>query len=223
MNIDEMIAEALEEEFEERVEQCLADKKKHRFSLSYKLWERKTLHNFFRAHANTPRRPKIVLAAAAFTIVAALALTGGSLFMKVDMGRYSFNTYPTYSDLYVENLPSDKERIEEYYGLDEDSGRILDSYDAHWVVTMTDYKRDGKKLSFDQYIIVGYMGHYNTENTIVEPMSIFEVNDGFFIAFKTGGSGLFWIYDGYFFSMMGKITKEEAVDLARSIKKIELE
>ena len=84
-------------------------------------------------------------------------------------------------------------------------------------MTMTDYKRDGKKLSFDQYIIVGYMGHYNTENTIVEPMSIFEVNDGFFIAFKTGGSGLFWIYDGYLFVINGNITKNEAVKLVYSL------
>ena len=66
------------------------------------------------------------------------------------------------------------------------------------------------------------MGNINTEDAVVESMSLYEENDGFFIAFKGGDCGLYWIYDGYFLRLHGDFTKNEAVNLAYSIKIINL-
>lgn len=62
------------------------------------------------------------------------------------------------------------------------------------------------------------MGNVNTEKAVVEPMSLYEENDGFFVDFGGGECALYWIYDGYLFDLGGNITKNEAINLAYSIK-----
>lgn len=222
MNIDDMIAKALKEEFEERVEQCSADTKKHRFSLSYRLWERKMLRDLNRDRVNTHWTLKKARTVVASCITAAFVLVGGTVFAAVNIGRYSFDTKPEYSKLFIDNLSSDKTSIEEYYGLPEEDGwEIIDWY-ADEIGTSIIYESGDERVIFHQDIIDGNMGHINTEDTVVEPMSLYEENDGFFIAFKGGGCGLYWIYDGYFLRLLGNFTKNEAVDLAYSTKIINL-
>ncbi len=58
----------------------------------------------------------------------------------------------------------------------------------------------------------------NTENAVVEPMSIYEENDGFFIEFQNGDCGLWWIYDGYLLSLTGNLDKSGLLNLAYSTK-----
>ena len=222
MNIDDMIAKALKEEFEERVEQCSADTKKHHFSLSYRLWERKMLRDLSRNRINTRWTLKKMRTAVASCIAAVFVLIGVTVYAAVSMGRYVFDTKPDYSKLFIENLSSDKTSIEEYYGLPKEDGWKIVYWYADEIGTSIIYESEDKRVTFCQEIIDGNMGHINTEDTVVEPISLFEENDGFFIAFKGGGCGLYWIYDGYFFRMLGDITKNDAVNLAYSTKIINL-
>ena len=219
MNIDDMIAKALKEEFEERVEQCSADTKKHRFSLSYRLWERKMLRDLSRDRVNTRWTVKKARTIVASCIAAAFVLIGGTVFATVNMGRYSFDTKPEYSKLFIENLSSDKTSIEEYYGLPEESGwQIVDFYYDDMGI-LINYIRGEEMVTFDQRIIVkGSIGNINTENAVVEPISLYEENDGFFIKHQSGSCSLYWIYDGYLFSVGGNITKKIAINLALSTK-----
>ena len=222
MNIDKIISKALEEEFEERVEQCFSDTKRHRFSLSYRLWERKMLRDLRRDKVNAHWTLRRIRTAVVSCIVAAFMLVGGTVFAVVSMGRYIFDTKPDHSKLFIENLSSDKTTIEEHYGLPEESGwRIVDFYFEEFRFLIK-YLHGEETITFDQRIIhEGSMGNINTENAYVEPISLHEENDGFFIKFQDGGCGLYWIYDGYLFSVIGDIAKNELVDLAYSIKIID--
>ncbi len=66
------------------------------------------------------------------------------------------------------------------------------------------------------------MGTVNTENAVIEPMSLYEEEDGFFIAFQHGDCGLYWIYNGYLLSAEGNLNKEELLNLAYSTKIVDL-
>lgn len=218
MNIDEIIAAALEEEFEERVEQYRADTKKHRFSLAYRLWEYKTLRALRKDRHNnlwTLRKARHVVAAA---VIATSLLIGTTVYAAVAMGRYYFDTKPDHSRLFIENLSSDKISFEEYYGLPEEDGwEIIDRYIDDTEI-LVNYKNGEKKVTFGQRIITeGTIGNINTENTVVESMSLYEENDGFFIRHQSGSCSLYWLYDGYLFDLGGNITKTEAINLAFSI------
>lgn len=224
MNIDDMIAKALKEEFEERVEQCSADAKKHRFSLSYRLWEHKALRDLSRDRVNTHWSLKKAHTAVASCIAAFFILAGLTVYAAVNMGRYSLDTKPDYSKLFIESISSDKTSIEEYYGLPEEDGWEIIEYSEMNDLTMIKYKCGNKIVIFSQNVIDENLGNINTENAVIEPMSIFEENDGFFITFqKEGGCGLYWIYDGYFFKLIGNINQNEAVNLAQSIKTVEFQ
>ncbi|MBD5384008.1 MAG: DUF4367 domain-containing protein [Ruminococcaceae bacterium] len=223
MNIDEIIAEALEEEFEERVEQCCADTKKHRFSLAYRLWEYKTLKNFRNDRYDKRRTLSRARYVVAMTIIAASLLVGVTAYAAVAaIGRYSFDTKPDYSKMFIENHPSDKTTFEEYYGLPEEDGWELVNYDIGSYSTIQNYECGEKMVCFSQAIIdEGNMGNINTENAEFEAMSIYEENDGFLIDYGKDGCLLYWIYDGYIFSMSSNFDKYESIKLAYCIKNID--
>ncbi len=222
MNIDEIIAKALEEEFEERVEQCFTEQKKHRFSFAYRLWEYKTLRDLRNNRHNsrwTLRKARRIVTA---IIIAASLLIGTTVYAAVVIGRYSFDTKPEYSKLFIDNLSSDKTSFEEYYGLTEENGWKLVNYDIMVNSTMLNYECGEKKVSFCQNIIhEGNMGYINTEKANPEPVSLFEKNDGFILVFREDWCDLYWIYDGYLLDLGGNITKTEAVNLAYSTKNID--
>ena len=219
MNIDEIIAKALEEEFEERVEQCCADTKKHRFSLAYRLWEYKTIRDLRKNQHNnlwTLRKARHVVTA---IIIVTSMLIGTTVYAAAVIGRYYFNTNPDHSRLFIENLSSDKTSFEEYYGLPEEDGwEIIDRYidDTELLVN---YRNGEKKVTFGQRIITeGTIGNIKTEKTSPESVSLYEENDGFILVFHEDWCALYWIYGGYLFDLNGNITKTKAINLAFSTK-----
>lgn len=219
MKIDEMIAKALEEEFEERVEQCSADTKKHRFSLSYKLWERKTLRDFRRGKTNkrwTLKRARCFVTAG---LAAAFAAVGITAFAAFRLGRYGFEDNIDYSKILIEKYPSDKTTFEEYYGLPEEDGWELIDYNIMQCSTLLTYKRGDIKISFTQTIIqTGTMGNISTDRAEIEPLSLYEENDGFVLDYGNNETLIYWIYDGYLFDAFGNMNKNEAIKLAYSTK-----
>ena len=223
MNIDEIIAAPLEEEFEERVEQYCADTKKHHFSFAYRLWEYKTLRDLRKNQHNnrrwTLRKARHVVATA---IVVAALMIGTTVYAAFVIGRYYFDTKPDHSKLFIENLSSDKTSFEEYYGLPEENGWKLVNYDILSDSTMLNYECGEIKVTFCQNIIhEGNMGNINTEKADPEPVSLYEENDGFILAFREDWCGIFWIYDGYLLSLDGNIAKDEAINLALFTKTID--
>lgn len=224
MKFDEMLAQALKESFEERVEQSLSSEDEHKFSLSYRIWERKTLRDLSKGRfdsrwtlSKVRRSVKMVIVAAALvltlTACAAVGLT---------IGRFSFNDKREYSELFLKNLSSDKTRFEEYYGLPEEDGWIITSIDKLSTEIAICYNRqDNKVVMFSQNIIDSNMWVVNTENAVTEPMTLYKENDGFLIAFQNGDCGLYWIYDGYMFNLSGNLDKNELLNLAYSTKIIE--
>ena len=221
MNIDEMIAKALDEEFEERVEQCSADTKKHRFSPAYRLWERKMLRDLRRGSIDkrwTLKKARVVLGIAAVSV-----LVGGTAFAAVNMGRYSFDDKRDYSKMLIEQHPSDKTAFEEYYGLPEEDGWEITNFGELSHVILISYKRGDQIVSFEQSLIYeGNMGNLNTENTVIEPMSLYENNDGILIELPNNECGIFWIYNGYLLSINGNLDKKEIIDLVYSTEIINL-
>lgn len=224
MTFDEMLKQAFDETAEERAKQMLAVEKKHRFSLAYRLWERKMLRNLRRNRYDkhwTLRKARYVV-----TIIIAVSslLLGVTSYAAVSaIGRYSFDTKPDYSKLFIENHPSDKTTIEEYYGLPEENGwEIIDIY-ADEIDVSINYKSGEKKVNFGQRIIhEGSMGNINTEKADIEPLSLYTENDSFILVFRDDWCIIYWVNDGYLFSITGNINKIEAVELALSTKIVDL-
>ncbi len=224
MTFDEKLALALRDTAEERSKQMSAVTIKHRFSLSYRLWKHKALRDLRKSRYDSRwtlhKARRIVITALAVAIV--LFATTACAVVGLTFGRFSFDDKREYSELYIANLSSDKTRIEEYYGLPEVDGWKMDYFGELTQSVLITYKRVEDIVSFKQSVIDGNMGHVNTENAVVEPMSVYEENDGFFIALNGGKYFvLYWIYDGYLFSILGNLNKDELLDLAYSTKIVE--
>lgn len=223
MTFDEKLARAFEETSAERSERLMKIEKKHRFSLAYKLWERKTLRDLRRGRRDerwTLKKAKYAVAA----MTAALSLLiGGTAYAAVAMiGRYGFENKIDYSKVLIESHPSDKTEIEEYYGLPEEDGwtKNVLSKDNYGAVTC--YTRGKYSIAFTQSIIQeGSAGNISTDRAKVEMVSLYEENDGFVLEFDDA-TLIYWIYDGYLFDMVGNIDKNEAINLAYSAKIVEL-
>ncbi len=215
-----MLKQALSETVDERVEKMLNFKPKLGFSLSYRLWEHKTLKSLSRNQYDsrwTLHKARRVVTALTVAAAIMLSLTGCAV-VSLAIGRFSFDDKIDYSKMFIENLSSDKTRIEEYYGLPEEDGWVIDDFYADDYDIMISYTRGDERIIFEQETIQENMGIVNTENAVVEPMSIYEKNDGFFIRYRRGDCGLWWIYDGYFFHVAGNLDKSELVNLAYSTK-----
>ncbi len=220
MTFDEILKQALSETVDERVEKMLNVEPKPKFSLSYRLWERRTLKCLSRNQYDsrwTLHKARRVVTALAIAAAIALVMTGCAV-VNLMIGRFSFDNKTDYSKLFIENLSSDKTRIEEYYGLPKEDGWVITNYGDLEDRILISYKRGEEIVSFQQSVIDGNMGIVNTENAVVEPMSLYKENDGFFIKFKRGDCGLWWIYDGYLFSTVGNLNKDELINLAYSTK-----
>ncbi len=223
MTFDEKLTQALGEMFEERVEQSLSDKSKHRFSLAYRLWERKTLRDLRRGRCNERWTLKKARYAVAAMITALSLLIGGTAFAAIALiGRYGFVNKVDYSKVLIEAHPSDKTAIEEYYGLpQEGEWELTDSYTGK-SFTFLSYERGDIKISFTQEVIQAEtMGNISTDRAKVEMVSLYEENDGFLLDFGKDGILLYWIYDGYLFKLSGNINKTKAINLAYSTKIID--
>lgn len=221
MTFEEKLTQALKETFEERVEQSLTSTSKPRFSLSYRLWKRKMLHDIRRNRLDkrwTLHKARRVVTALTVAAAIVLSLTGCAV-VSLAIGRFSFDDKTDYSKMFIENLSSDKTQIEEYYGLPEEDGWGITNYNELSYCTVIEYTRGDERVVFSQEIIRDNMGIVNTENAVVEPMSLHEENDGFFIAMNGGDCcAIYWIYDGYFFEIMGNLDKSELANLAYSTK-----
>lgn len=225
MTFDEKLAQALSNTAKARAEQMLVVRKEHKFSLAYRLWESRTLKNLSRNRYDTRwtlRRAKRTVAAA--MIAAASLLLGITASAIAIMGRFGFDPEPEYSRLLIESSPSDKTRIEEYYGLPEEDGWQIVDYYADDTEILISYECGEKKVIFNQRIMKeGAVGNINTEKTDPEPVSLYEKNDGFILVFRDDWCSIYWIYDGYLLDLSGNITKDEAMNLAYSTKIVNLE
>lgn len=220
MTFDEMLRTSLSKTFEARGREIFEVPEKHRFSFCYRLWEYRTLKSLEKKRFNSRwTLKKARYAVASVSIAVSLMLATSVYAVGAVIGRYNFDDRTEYSKLFIENLASDKTTFEEYYGLSEEDGWKITDYTVFTSSLFVNYECDEKKVLFVQNVINGDMGNINTENAVVEPMSLYENDDGFFLEFqKTTDVGLYWIYDGYLFSLFGNINKEEAVNLAYSIK-----
>ena len=224
MTFDEIMKQALSETIDDRLEQMRTVTPKPKFSLSYRLWERKTLRDLRRNRHNehwTLKRARYIVAA--MTVLLSLLIGGTAYAAVVLIGRFGFEDRVDYSKMLIETHPSDKTTFEEYYGLPEEDGWELVDYNLSLPFTTVNYRRGEKEISFSQNIIDdGNMGQINAEYADVEIISLYTENDGFVLEIRGDWSGIFWIYDGYLLEITGNIDKNEAVNLAYSTKIVDL-
>lgn len=225
MTFEEKLAQAFEEVSNERTEQLMKIKKEHKFSLAYRLWEYKTLKSL---KSNKPvNRWTLTKVRYALTsaVVAFSLLIGGTVYGAIaNTGRYGFEDKVDYSKVFIEQHPSDKTTIEEYYGLPEEEGWELVEHYVDDKELLMNYKRGKNKVTFGQRIITEEsIGNINTEKAVPEPVTMYEENDGFFLVFSEDHCALYWIYDGYLFDLHGNFTKDEAIKLAYSTKIVNLQ
>ena len=222
MTFDEIMKQALSETIDDRLEQMQTVTPKPKFSLSYRLWERKTLRDLQRDRRNehwTLKRARYIVVA---MMVLLSLLIGGTAYAAVVLnGRFGFEDRVDYSKMLIETHPSDKTVIEEYYGLPEDDGWELVEHNAVNYSSTSNYRRGDIKITFLQETIhSGTMGNISTDRAEVEWLSLYEENDGFVLEFDDT-SLIYWIYDGYLLGIFGNIDKNEAIKLVYSTKIVE--
>lgn len=222
MTFDDVIALGIRGTLNEKTAEYRSGTKKHHFSLAYRIKRGKIIRSRRSGSPLTVRRLRYILLVIILASLIVLAATACAAILAI--GRYSFDVKKEYSRLYIENVSSDKTKIEVYYGLPEEDGWVMDDgYFADDETTVIGYTYNDKFVIFGQSTINEDMGNINTENTSVEPITMYEKNDGFFIDHGGNECYLAWIYDGYYFDICGNITKDEAVELAYSTKIINLE
>ena len=223
MTFKEKLKQALAENHDERMNRFAITEKKHKFSLAYRIWERRMLKNL-RSGRPAPvwslRKVRRVVTVAFFAVAVTFILTAGAV-VGITIGRFSFNDKREYSELFMADLSSDKTRFEEYYGLPEEDGWEITDFGEVTGHVLISYKRGEEKVAFEQALIHENMGIVDTENAIIEPMSLYSENDGFFIEFQSGSCGLWWIYNGYLLNLISNLDKNELADLAYSTKIID--
>lgn len=224
MTFDEIMKQALSETIDDRLEQMQTVTPKPKFSLSYRLWERKMLRDLQRDRRNehwTLKRARYIVVA--MMVLLSLLIGGTAYAAVVLIGRFGFEDRVDYSKMLIETHPSDKTVIEEYYGLPEDDGWELTESDIISSSSTLIYKRDSKEITFDQMLINNEtILHISTDRAEIEPLSLYEENDGFVLDFGNDDTLVYWIYDGYLFEMSGNINKTDAINLAYSTKIIKL-
>lgn len=220
MTFDEIMKQALSETIDDRLEQMQTVTPKPKFSLSYRLWERKTLRDLQRDRRNehwTLKRARYIVVA--MMVLLSLLIGGTAYAAVVLIGRFGFEDRVDYSKMLIETHPSDKTVIEKYYGLPEEDGWELTESDIISSSSTLIYKCDGKEITFDQMLINNEtILHISTDRAEVEPLSLYEENDGFVLDFGNDDTLLYWIYDGYLFEISGNINKIDAINLAYSTK-----
>ena len=105
MTFDEKLVQAFANTAKEREEQILTVEKEHKFSLSYRLWEYRTLKSLEKNRFN-PRWNLRRARYAVVSIMTAVVLLLGTTVYAVGaaIGRYTFDTKPAYSKLFIENI-----------------------------------------------------------------------------------------------------------------------
>lgn len=218
MTVEEKLAQAFKETFDERTERVMKIEKKHRFSLSYRLWERRTLRNIRKGDAPkhwTLKRARTVIVSG----IAAAMLIGGTVFAGMNTGRYGFVDKKYISKIFVEKYAGDKSFIEEYYGLPEKDGWKMADVSVSDTALKRVYDRGKQRVTFEQKVITSEnMGIINTQDAKIEMLSIYSENDGFVLEIDDDRTTICWLYDGYLLRIDGDIDKNEALNLVYSTK-----
>lgn len=226
MKFEDKLAQAFKETLDERTEKLMKVEKKHLFSLAYRLWERKMLRDLRRNRVDKRWSLKRARYAAAAMITAFALLIGGSAYAAIIISsRFAFEDTVDYTRLLVEKHPSDKTTFEEYYGLpQEDDWEITYADLEHFNTQLRlKYKRGDSMVIFLQKLVhEGNMEQFYDKNADVEILSLYSDTDGFLIKPEKGDASICWVYDGYFFRIVGDFDKEEAINLAYSTKIIEI-
>lgn len=212
---DEMIATALDKTFDERYEDYLEVKKKHRFSLSYKKRRHDIKRSFNAAHIEhkplTLRKIKYGLIAVMIGVYLAFSLG----FSEWDTyGSFLFNDKQIYSTVYIVGPQEEKTSIEEMYVLPDEYELI--NVEADETEICLTYMIDGYLVYVVQNLF-SIKDNVNTENREIEYTYVGDY-EGFYIQVTETDCLLCFLMDGYKFFVIGRMDKNTAFLLAESLK-----
>ncbi|MCH5203653.1 MAG: DUF4367 domain-containing protein [Oscillospiraceae bacterium] len=209
MTFDALIAQGIRDTLEEKCAERRVYGKTHRFSLAYKIGRRNIVRSRINSTPLSLRKIRVILIAVILTI---FALTGFGIWQQ--LGGFSFSLFNDHSKVSY-SADNFKTTIEEIYGLPEEYELLNISLNDFNVVAS--YKVNDETVTLFQQI--GSLSYdVNTENFVAEYLTI-NGNDGYYIKNIVGGDNyVAWITDGYQFSIFGKIDKNTAVSLAKSLK-----
>ena len=224
MTFEEKMAQAFKETSDERTDRLMKTEKKHKFSLAYKIWEIKTLRDLRRGRCdNRWTLQKARKTAMAMVTVFSILICGFTAYAASGLlGRYGFVKKFDYTKVLIETHPSDKASFEEYYGLPEEEWE-LKNYSFGSSSVWLFYRQDEKIVNMSQNLIEYDDFQVIPETSNVEMLSICSENDAFIFEYRKNEYILYWIYDGYLFHIYGTIDKNAMINLAHSIKIIDLE
>lgn len=224
MTFEEKLAQAFKETLDERTENLMRVEKKHRFSLAYRIWERKILRDLRRNRVDKRWSLKRARYAAAAMITAFALLIGGTAYGAVALSR---RFMPRDTDYYIamliEKSPEDKSSFEEFYGLSEEDGWELKDFQIHdGVVAKSKFTRGDKAVIFTQMLFYADEIHIDKGKADIEMYSFYSEDDGFVQNYKYKNyTKIYWLCDGYILTIYSDMNKDDLIKLAYSTKIID--
>lgn len=221
MKFEEKLAQAFKETCDERAERLMKVEKKHRFSLSYKLWERKMLRDLRRNRVDkrwTLKKAKYTVTAMAAAFV---LLIGGTAYGATMLRNFRFEEKTDHTNLFLERYSTDKTSFDEIYWLPPEDGWIfanIQTTNMHTAIRLHLRRGDTLVIFWQNLIEDHRLGHIYNEYPDIEHVSVNLENDGFVTDYRGDGTTLGWVYDGYYFEMLCKdMSKDELIELAHTI------
>lgn len=219
---NDVIREAFIQEAQERCIGYYNQAAKHRFSLGYIINQRKIIKGYEKSlekrmrSSEKPLRLKPVFRLNLIIIAVLLAVLASAAFaIYTIINGFSFRTHPTHSAVEYLDVEEVKTLIEEEYYIPEAENLSIISTQKLSNLVLMEYQYYDEIITFSQ-ITNDYIFNINTEDSSVESLNINE-NKGFYIKMN-GETYVCWSQDGYIFSLMGNINKNEALNLVKCTK-----
>lgn len=220
-SISDIFDEAYRREFSE-----FDNSPQHKFSFSHN----RKMKRIFKLYSDNqtqqnPGNTKSVkrLSLAFILIIILLALTAVSAVAVALYNGFAQKEYSDHTDLLVIDYENGLETIEYIYEFTaiSDDYEIV-NYDINAVHCWTDFinRNTGKIISFGQIVKKEYIGHYDNERSEYSTVYIYEIPAVYIDSSdETENYGiLVWDNGDYVFEIIGHLSKNELIDLAKSLK-----
>lgn len=215
---------ALSDSINEEYNKLIPEMEMHTFSPEFEKKMKKLIHRRKKPYykfVNTVGKR-------AACITAAFILASSTAIISVEALRTKFpgffiNTKKTHSTIKSEDKTNCPETIEEIYGITYDlNGFTVDFKDYDKYNRNITYKNRDIQLSFEQHAKLSYDEDINTEDAVLHNIEI-NGSHGIYFLDNHNYDNIIWDNGDYVFLLSSNIGKNELIEIAESVQKVETE
>ena len=220
--LKDALQDSLDKELQE-IDEIAANSPLHEFSPQFEKRMKKLINSIDRK--DRIKKYKRIVVSTIVSIATAFGLTFGVLLTQPEVSAAVQNVIRTVFDRYDKYDYIGNELTVENFNNNIRFGYIPNGYYlssgvySHAVVSLTYIDENGNEIMFDYGIADGTSSIYDNENN---SYSKFTINDTEYHYYESNDSDFFdtlvWYKDGYAFSILAHLSKEELVKIAENVK-----